>query len=119
MHVYLNKCRIDVALCFGRQCPPVVSSLELFCRFLSALYSSGEYEKCLPPTSSTHAYAHTHTALLCLSDSNPRERSEPPFSKRLSLKREKNAGVKQPSGLPLALEELVLFVKDCLVMLYI
>lgn len=56
----------------GRQCPPVVSSFEpLFFppyRFLSALYSSGEYEKCLPPTqraTRTHIHSrtrtHTHT----------------------------------------------------------
>lgn len=62
---------------FGTQCPPVVPSSELLCRFLSALYPSGEYEKRLPPTRTQHAHTRTRAraTLLCLSDSNPRERS--------------------------------------------
>lgn len=61
--LYVLNAKMTLHYVFGRQCPPVVSSFELLCRFLSALYSSGEYEKCLPPTSKqyTHAYAHTHS----------------------------------------------------------
>lgn len=59
-----NECRIDIALSFVRQCPPVVSSFELLsCFFLSALYPSGEYEKCLPPTSTTLTHTHTHSTM--------------------------------------------------------
>uniref|UniRef100_A0A3Q1FIX2 Secreted protein n=1 Tax=Acanthochromis polyacanthus TaxID=80966 RepID=A0A3Q1FIX2_9TELE len=80
--------------------------------YLLLCLSLNIYEKCLPPTKR----AHTHTHARALTHTHTHT---PPFSKRLSRKREKKPRAKLPSGLPFAYWESDFLPQDCREIAYI